>query len=111
MLYLRYINTCNKLKLKWLSIRFACIGTVAFENKVKVTILILMNTVIIICRGGNPGIANVETYKDRQGKLGDRDKQGQAGTSRDRKGLSSLFPACSCLSLPCPCLSLPCPWH
>ena len=132
MLYLRYIKTCNKLKLKWLSIGFSCIGTVAFEKKVKVTMFILMNTVIIICRGGNAGIANVETYKDRQGQLGtnkdrkgqtgtdrdrqgqagtDRDRQGQAGTSRDRKGLSLLVPACPCLSLPCPCLSLPCPWH
>ena len=39
--------------------RFACIGTVTFASKVNVT-------VIIMCRGENAGISNVETYRDRQ---------------------------------------------
>ena len=54
-----------------------------------------MKTVIFICRGRHEGIANVETYRDRQGQTGtdkdtqrqtgtDKDKQGQAGTSRDK---------------------------
>ena len=85
---------------------------------------ILIKTVIFICRGRHKGIANVETYRDRQGQTGTyRDRQGQAGTSmerqrqvgtsRDRKGMSLFVPACPCLSLSCPCLYLlvpACPW-
>ena len=94
--------------------RFACIGTVAFARKVNVIMFILMKTVIFICRGRHAGIANVETYRDRQGQTRtSRQKLGHTGTSRDKhgntKGLSLLVPVCSCLSLPCPCLSLPVP--
>ena len=54
-----------------------------FARKVNVT----MKTVIFICRGRHEGIANVETYRDRQGQTGtDRDRQGQAGTNMDRQG-------------------------
>ena len=42
--------------------RFACIETATFARKVKVTIFILMKTVIFICRGRHEGIANGETY-------------------------------------------------
>ena len=46
-----------------------------------------MKTGIFICRGRHEGIANVETYKDRQGQTrGDRDRQGQTRTSRDKHG-------------------------
>ena len=46
---------------------------------------ILMKTVIFICRGRHEGIANVETYRDRQGQTGtDRDRQGHASSSRDK---------------------------
>ena len=38
----------------------------AFARKVNGTMFILMKTVIFICRGRNEGIANVETYRDRQ---------------------------------------------
>ena len=66
---------------------FACIGTVAFARKVNVTMFILMKTGIFICRGRHEGIANVETYRDRQGQtMTDRDKQGQTRTSRDKHG-------------------------
>ena len=69
------------------------------------------------CRGRQEGIANVETYRDRQRQTGtyrDRqrqagtsmDRQGQVGTSRGRKEMSLFVPVCPCLSLPCPCLSL-----
>ena len=48
---------------------------------------ILMKTVIFICRGRHEGIANVETYSDRQGQTRtDRDMQGQKKTSRDIQG-------------------------
>ena len=77
--------------------RFACIGTVAFARKVNVTMSILMKTVIFIYKGRHEGIANVETYRDRQGQTRtyrdrqgqtgpDRDRQGQTGTDRDRQG-------------------------
>ena len=48
----------------------ACIGTVPFAKKVNVTMLILIKTVILICRGRLEGIANVETYRDRQEQTG-----------------------------------------
>ena len=67
--------------------RFACIGTVAFARKVNVTMFILMKTVIFICRGRHEGMANVETYRDRQLQTRtDRDRQGQTRTSRDKHG-------------------------
>ena len=50
-----------------LQTRFACIGTVAFARKVNVTLFIPMKTVIFNSRGRHEGIANVETYRDRQG--------------------------------------------
>ena len=59
----------------------------AFARKVNVTMFILMKTVIFICKARHAGIANVETYRDRQGQTGtDRDRQGQTRTSRDRQG-------------------------
>ena len=59
----------------------------AFTRKVNVTMFILMKIVIFICRGRHEGIANVETYKDRQGQTRtDRDRQGQTRTSRDKHG-------------------------
>ena len=59
----------------------------AFARKVNVTMFILMKTVIFICRGRHEGIANVETYRDRQGQTRtDRDRQGQTRTSRDKHG-------------------------
>ena len=58
-----------------------------FASKVNVTMFILMKTVIFICRGRNAGIANIETYRDRQGQTGtNRDKQGQTRTDKDRQG-------------------------
>ena len=74
----------EKKKLKtW----FACIGTVAFTRKVNVTMFILMKNVIFICRGRHEGIANVETYRNRQGQTRtDRDRQGQTGTDKDKQG-------------------------
>ena len=72
---------------KEIETRFACIETVPFARKVNVTMLILMKTVIFICRGRHEGIASVETYRDRQGQTRtDRDIQGQTGTDRDRQG-------------------------
>ena len=119
--------------------RFACIGTVALERKVNVTMFILMKSVLFICRGRHEGISNVDTYRDRQvqtrtdrdrrGQTGtnkdkqgqawtDRDRQGQEGTSRDRKRMSLFVPVRPCLSLSCPCFVLVCPcavpdmdWH
>ena len=44
------------------------------------SLIILMKTVIFICRGRNAGLADVETYRDQQ------DKKEQTGTHRDRKG-------------------------
>ena len=106
------------------------IGIVPFARKVNVTMFILMKNVIFICRGRHEGIANVDTYRDRQGQTATyRDRQGQAGTSMNRQGqvgtsrdikrMSLFHPPCPCLSLPCPslslfhpacpCLSLPCP--
>ena len=59
----------------------------AFARKVKVTMFILMKSIIFICRGRLEGIANVETYRDRQGQTRtDRDGQGWTGTDRDRLG-------------------------
>ena len=44
-----------------------------------------MKTFIFIFRGRHDGIANVWTYRDRQGQKGtDKDKQGQAWTDRDK---------------------------
>ena len=65
----------KKFKKKVKKTRFACIGTVPFARKVNVTLFIL-KAVIFICRGRNDGIANVKTYRDRQG---------QTGTYRDRQ--------------------------
>ena len=57
----------------------------AFARKVNVTMFIPMKTVIFIFRGRHEGIANVETYRNGQGKTGtDKDKQGQAWTDRDK---------------------------
>ena len=106
----------------------------AFASKVNVTMFILMKTVIIVCRGRNAGIENVETYRDRQGQTGtdkdkqghtgtDRDRQGQARTGKDRQGQAGTERGCPSLSLffpadlsllvhvcPCPSLSVPvCP--
>ena len=61
---------------KEVKIMFACIGTVTITSKVNITILIFIKTEIFICRGRNSGIANVETY---------RDKQGQTRTYRERQ--------------------------
>ena len=48
---------------------------------------IMMKTVIFIYMGRNTGLANVETYRDRQGHTGiDRARQEQAGTDRDIHG-------------------------
>ena len=55
---------------------FACIGKVALAGKVIVTMFKLMNTVLIICRGRNANMADVEIYTDRQGQTGtDKDRQ------------------------------------
>ena len=113
--------------------RFVCIGTVAFTSKVNVTMFIMMKTVVIIWRGRNAGIANVETYRDRQGQTGtdkdrpgqtwtdkdkqghtgtDRDRQGQARTGKDRQGQAGTERGCPSLSLffpVCPCLVPDCP--
>ena len=72
-----------------------------------------MKTVIFIFRG-RKGIADVETYRDRQdntltdrdiqGELGtDRDKQWQAGTSRDKQGQKETVLVFPCLVSTCPC--------
>ena len=59
----------------------------AFARKVNVTMFILMKTVIFICRGRHEGMANVETYRDRQLQTRtDRDRQGQTGTDKDKQG-------------------------
>ena len=59
----------------------------SFAIKVNVTMVILMKTVLFICRGRYAGIANIETYRDRQGQTGtNRDKQGQTRTDKDRQG-------------------------
>ena len=66
---------------------FACIETVAFASKVNVTMFIPMKTVLIICRRKNAGIANVETYRDKQGLIRThKDRRGQTGTERDKHG-------------------------
>ena len=66
---------------------FACIETLAFSRKVNVTMFMLMKTVIFICRGRHAGVANVKTYRYRQGQTRtDRDRQGQAGTRRENHG-------------------------
>ena len=54
-------------RVKTINIGFACIEIVAFASKVNVTMFILMRSIIFICRGRHEGIANVETYRDRQG--------------------------------------------
>ena len=65
---------------------------------------------IFVYRGGNAGIANGETYRDRQGQTGtsrdrkgqtetDRDRQGQARTDRNMQGQKGTVPACPCLTL------------
>ena len=41
----------------------------ALARKVNVTMFIMMKTFIFICRGRHKGMANVETYMDRKGKL------------------------------------------
>ena len=86
-----------------------------FGRKVNVTMFILVKTVIFICRGRHEGIANVETYMDRQGQtMTDRDIRGQkrtsrdrqTGTSRDKQGQKGNVPVCPCLVPASPCLSL-----
>ena len=58
-----------------------------FAWKVNVTMFLMMKTVMFICRGRHEGIANVETYMDRQGQTRtNRDRQGQTRTSRDKHG-------------------------
>ena len=78
----------SKLKKKEeFKIWCACIGTVAFASKVNVTLFILMKTVIIICRGRNTRITNVETDRDTQGQTRtDKVRQGQTRTDKDGKG-------------------------
>ena len=50
------------------------------------SLFILMKTVIFICRGRNAGIANAETYRDKQGHTRtNRDRQGKTRTCRDRQ--------------------------
>ena len=64
---------------------FACAGTVPIERKDNLTLFILMKTVLFICSGRHKEIANVETYRDRQGETRtDRDIQEQTRTSRDK---------------------------
>ena len=47
----------------------------------------MMKTVLFICRGRHEGIANVETYMDRQEQTRtDRDRQGQPGTDQEGQG-------------------------
>ena len=53
-----------------LKTRFAYIGTVALARRVNVIMFILMKTFQFICRRKHEGIANVETYRDRQGQTG-----------------------------------------
>ena len=85
--------------------RFACIGTAAFSRKVKVTMIILMKTVIFICRGRYSKCRDIQeqtgTDKNRQGQTRiskDKHGQGQEETSRDRRGRSLFVPACPCFS-------------
>ena len=67
-----------------------------------------------VCRGRHEGIANVETYRERQGHTGpDRDRQGQTRISRNKHGQTGTsrgrkwnVPACPCLSLFVPALFL-----
>ena len=69
-----------------LKIRFPCNEIVVSARKVNVTMFILMKTVIFICMGRYEGIANLETYRDRQGQTRtDRDRQGRTGKDRDRQ--------------------------
>ena len=69
----------------------------AFARKVNVTMLILIKTIMFICRGRHEGVANLETYRDRQGQTGtDKEKQGQAGANRDNCGLKGNVPLCPC---------------
>ena len=100
---------------KKLKTRFACIRTVTFARNVNVTMFRLMKTVIFICQGRYEGIANIETYRDRQGQTRtDRDRQGQAGRSMDRQGPAGTERECPCLSLlapACPCLVPACSLH
>ena len=54
-------------------------------KSMSMSMFILMKTVIFIYRGRHECIANVETYRDRQGQAGtDKDNQGQAWTDRDK---------------------------
>ena len=63
------------------------IGTGDFASKVIVTEFILMKTVLIIFREENAGMANIESYKDRQEQTGTaKERQGRTRTSRDRQG-------------------------
>ena len=69
------------------NIRFSCIGTLAFASKVNVTMFILMKTVKIICGGRYEGLANVLTYRDRQGQTKtNKDREGQKWTDKDKHG-------------------------
>ena len=79
----------SKEEKEKVKISLACIRTVAFTIEVTVNMLILMKTVIFICRGRNTGVANAETYRDKQGYTRtNRDRQGETRTCRDRQGHS-----------------------
>ena len=68
----------NKVCMHWNS---------GFARKVDVVMFTLMKTVIFICRGRPAGIANVETYRERQGQTRtNRNRQGHTRTSRDKQG-------------------------
>ena len=100
-----------KRKLKT---RFACIGTVQWLLKGNSYWWRLLYS--SAC-WPHEGIANIETYRDRQGQTRkDRGRQRQAGTSRDRQGWTGscrdkqgqkgIVPACPCFSLLFPAFSL-----
>ena len=82
-------KTRSKVKKKQeIQIMFAGFGKVAFTSKVNLTMIILMKTMVFICRGRNAGIANVEgqTGSDRQGQTKtDRDIEGVKGKDRQRQ--------------------------
>ena len=62
----RVIEEARLKVKKMFKTRFACIGTVALARRVNPAMFILIKTVIFICRGRHKGMANVETYRDRQ---------------------------------------------
>ena len=61
--------------------------TVCCGHTAVTTMFILMKTVIFIFRGRHAGIANVKTYRDRQGETGtDKDRQLRTGTDKAKQG-------------------------